>query len=246
MRAPRLQSAHGRRPPRGDRRVERDVAGRPGGRRLPAARRRAGRRRGALAGAGDGVGGLPGERPAGVRAAAAQRQLDHHGRRDGPAGRARRGLPGCGAAGVVVRVPRRRPRGRRRDVRPPRRGAAERAVDLPPRDRRRPRRPPGLAPGPRPARPGPRALRRVAARDGGGVRRPAGAGGVRPGDRRAADARRRPARRARAVAVRAGVRAFHLGPQVRPGGSRKAYVDADLVRSWRLLVDDARRRRTGR
>lgn len=39
--------------------------------------------------------------------------------------------------------------------------------------------------------------------------------------------------------VRAGVRAFHLGPQVRPGGSRKAYVDADLVRSWRLLVDDA-------
>lgn len=39
--------------------------------------------------------------------------------------------------------------------------------------------------------------------------------------------------------VRAGVRAFHLGPQVRPGGSRKAYVAADLVRSWRLLVDDA-------
>jgi copper homeostasis protein len=39
--------------------------------------------------------------------------------------------------------------------------------------------------------------------------------------------------------VRAGVRAFHLGPQVRPGGSPKAYVDADLVRSWRLLVDDA-------
>jgi copper homeostasis protein len=39
--------------------------------------------------------------------------------------------------------------------------------------------------------------------------------------------------------VRAGVRAFHLGQQVRPGGSRKAYVDADLVRSWRLLVDDA-------
>jgi copper homeostasis protein len=39
--------------------------------------------------------------------------------------------------------------------------------------------------------------------------------------------------------VRAGVRAFHLGTQVRPGGSHKAYVDADLVRSWRLLVDDA-------
>jgi copper homeostasis protein len=39
--------------------------------------------------------------------------------------------------------------------------------------------------------------------------------------------------------VRAGVRAFHLGPQVRPGGSAKAYVAADLVRSWRLLLDDA-------
>ena len=39
--------------------------------------------------------------------------------------------------------------------------------------------------------------------------------------------------------VRAGVRAFHLGPQVRPGGSRKAYVDADLVRSWRRLADSA-------
>ena len=39
--------------------------------------------------------------------------------------------------------------------------------------------------------------------------------------------------------VRAGVRAFHLGPQVRPGGSRKAYVDVELVRSWRLLLDDA-------
>jgi len=39
--------------------------------------------------------------------------------------------------------------------------------------------------------------------------------------------------------VRAGVRAFHLGSEVRPGGSRKAYVDAGLVRSWRLLVDDA-------
>jgi copper homeostasis protein len=41
--------------------------------------------------------------------------------------------------------------------------------------------------------------------------------------------------------VRAGVRAFHLGPQVRPGESRssRAYVAADLVRSWRLLLDDA-------
>jgi copper homeostasis protein len=39
--------------------------------------------------------------------------------------------------------------------------------------------------------------------------------------------------------VRAGVRAFHVGRQVRPGGSRKAYVDAALTRSWRLLLDDA-------
>jgi len=39
--------------------------------------------------------------------------------------------------------------------------------------------------------------------------------------------------------VRAGVRALHLGPQVRPGGSRKAYVNTDLVRSWRLLADSA-------
>lgn len=39
--------------------------------------------------------------------------------------------------------------------------------------------------------------------------------------------------------VRAGVRAFHLGPQARPGGTSKAYVDAAHVRSWRLLLDDA-------
>jgi len=39
--------------------------------------------------------------------------------------------------------------------------------------------------------------------------------------------------------VRVGVRTFHIGPQVRPGGSDKAYVDAAHVRSWRLLLDDA-------
>ncbi|HYF74520.1 MAG TPA: copper homeostasis protein CutC [Nocardioides sp.] len=39
--------------------------------------------------------------------------------------------------------------------------------------------------------------------------------------------------------VRAGVRQFHLGPQVRPGASYRAYVDAGHVRSWRLLLDDA-------
>lgn len=37
--------------------------------------------------------------------------------------------------------------------------------------------------------------------------------------------------------VRAGVRQFQVGRQVRPGGSSRAYVDAGLVRSWRLLLD---------
>lgn len=37
--------------------------------------------------------------------------------------------------------------------------------------------------------------------------------------------------------ARAGVRQFHVADQVRPGGSRKAYVDEGLVRSWRRLVD---------
>jgi copper homeostasis protein len=40
--------------------------------------------------------------------------------------------------------------------------------------------------------------------------------------------------------MRAGVRGFHLGASVRPGGSwERAYVDASYVRSWRLLLDDA-------
>ena len=39
--------------------------------------------------------------------------------------------------------------------------------------------------------------------------------------------------------LRTGVRAFHVGSQVRPGGSRKAYVDTGLARSWRLLLDDS-------
>jgi copper homeostasis protein len=38
--------------------------------------------------------------------------------------------------------------------------------------------------------------------------------------------------------LKAGVRQLHLGSQVRPGGSAKAYVDASYVRSWRTLVDD--------
>ena len=37
--------------------------------------------------------------------------------------------------------------------------------------------------------------------------------------------------------ARAGVRQFRVGEQVRPGGSTRAYVDAALVRSWRLLLD---------
>ena len=39
--------------------------------------------------------------------------------------------------------------------------------------------------------------------------------------------------------VRAGVRQFHVGSAVRPGGSWKAYVDAGHVRAWRMLLDDA-------
>lgn len=43
--------------------------------------------------------------------------------------------------------------------------------------------------------------------------------------------------------LQAGVRQFHVGRSVRPGGSWKAYVDARHVRSWRLLLDDAVSRR---
>jgi copper homeostasis protein len=39
--------------------------------------------------------------------------------------------------------------------------------------------------------------------------------------------------------VRAGVRAFGIDAQARPGGSARAYVSAELVRSWRLLLDAA-------
>jgi copper homeostasis protein len=45
--------------------------------------------------------------------------------------------------------------------------------------------------------------------------------------------------------VRSGVSKFHLGTQVRPGGSLKSYVDAGHVRSWRLLVDSAVSRAAG-
>ena len=38
---------------------------------------------------------------------------------------------------------------------------------------------------------------------------------------------------------RAGVRAFHVDTQARPGGDWSAAVDVDLVRSWRMLIDDA-------
>ena len=38
--------------------------------------------------------------------------------------------------------------------------------------------------------------------------------------------------------VRSGVRAFHIGSPARPGGSYKAWVDSDLVRTWRDLIDD--------
>ncbi len=38
--------------------------------------------------------------------------------------------------------------------------------------------------------------------------------------------------------VRAGVRSFHIGSPARPGRSFKAYVDSELVASWRDLIDD--------
>jgi copper homeostasis protein len=38
--------------------------------------------------------------------------------------------------------------------------------------------------------------------------------------------------------ARAGVRAFHIGSSARPLGSWKAYVDADLVHTWRTLIDE--------
>jgi len=45
--------------------------------------------------------------------------------------------------------------------------------------------------------------------------------------------------------VRAGVRQFHVGRQVRPGASYKSYVDAGHVRSWRLLLDNTLERSLG-
>jgi copper homeostasis protein len=39
--------------------------------------------------------------------------------------------------------------------------------------------------------------------------------------------------------ARAGIRAFQVDSAVRPLGSWKAYVDADLVRTWRRLIDHA-------
>lgn len=45
--------------------------------------------------------------------------------------------------------------------------------------------------------------------------------------------------------ARAGVRQFQVGSQARPGGSARAYVDASLVRSWRMLLDDAVGRAAG-
>ena len=45
--------------------------------------------------------------------------------------------------------------------------------------------------------------------------------------------------------ARAGVRAFHIGTPARPQGSLKAYVDVDLVRSWRKLIDTEIRHASG-
>ena len=46
--------------------------------------------------------------------------------------------------------------------------------------------------------------------------------------------------------IRAGVRQFSLGEEARPDGSwSKAYVAADYVRAWRMLLDDAHHRALG-
>jgi copper homeostasis protein len=46
--------------------------------------------------------------------------------------------------------------------------------------------------------------------------------------------------------IRAGVRQFSLGEEARPDGSwTKAYVAADYVRAWRMLLDDAHDRALG-
>lgn len=42
--------------------------------------------------------------------------------------------------------------------------------------------------------------------------------------------------------TRAGVRAFQVGPQVRPGGDFATEVDHTLVRTWRILLDAETRR----
>lgn len=42
--------------------------------------------------------------------------------------------------------------------------------------------------------------------------------------------------------ARAGIRAFQIGAAARPLGTAKAYVDPDLVRTWRALIDYATRR----
>jgi copper homeostasis protein len=39
--------------------------------------------------------------------------------------------------------------------------------------------------------------------------------------------------------IRAGVRQFSVGFQVRPGATYKSYVDGGFVRSWRSMLDDA-------
>jgi len=46
--------------------------------------------------------------------------------------------------------------------------------------------------------------------------------------------------------IRSGVRQFGLGAEARPDGSwTKAYVAADYVRAWRMLLDDAHSRALG-
>ena len=187
----------------GLRRRRRRPAGPTGRRRRGRALARPGRRR-----CGDPVDGA-----AGAGGAAARRHLHHQRRRDGAAGRARGGVPRSRRRGRQPRVPRRRPGDRRGDLPGARREAPRGAVDVPPRLRRGPRRGPVLAPGPPPPGSDRGLLRRIVGRAGAGLRRAARPRGGRPGDRQAADARRRPPAGAGPV-VRAG-----RGPAVPRGGA---------------------------
>ena len=96
---------------------------------------------------------------------------------------------------------------------------------------------PLLAAAARPSAPGRGPVSGLAARHGDGLRRPAGHRSLPRTPGWSCPAAGWPPSTCRGCS-RPGVRQLHLGTQVRPGGSAKAYVDAAYVRSWRSMVDD--------